>query len=121
MERKRIKCWEWKVQIADCRYRPLDQIYDNYNPNKPQTSKDYYIHPKWTDAEVKQFRKNVRRQNICVRYGLSYYSRTLERHLIPSDKILKLKKISPVGAKKHLNDVWEPSYISPPTNKKPFA
>ncbi|RLE53976.1 MAG: Fe-S oxidoreductase, partial [Candidatus Methanomethylicota archaeon] len=32
MEKKRIKCWEWKVQIADCRYRPLDQTFDNYNP-----------------------------------------------------------------------------------------
>jgi len=31
MEKKRLKCLEWKVQISDCRYRPLDQIHDNYN------------------------------------------------------------------------------------------
>ncbi len=79
MEKKRLKCWEWKVQISDCRYRPLDQTYDNYNPRRKQTSKDYFIHPKWTDAEVKQFRKNVRRQNICVRMGTDTYSKSLER------------------------------------------
>jgi hypothetical protein len=116
MEKKRIKCWEWKVQIADCRYRPLDQTFDNYNPQKPQTNKDYYIHPKWTDAEVKQFRKNVRRQNICIRYNLSYYSESLERHLLSKRKILGLKKLSFKEAKKILNDAWDPSSFSPPNN-----
>ena len=79
MEKKRIKCLEWRVQIADCRYRPLDQLYDNYDPRIiGQTSKDYYIHEKagWTDALVKQFRKNVRRQNICVRHGFPFYSKS---------------------------------------------
>jgi len=81
MERKRIKCLEWNVQIADCRYRPLDQISDNYNPRKEQTDKDYHIHTEagWTDALVKQFRKNVRRQNICVRHGFPFYSKDFER------------------------------------------
>jgi len=31
MEKKRIKCWEWKVQISDCRFRPLTQSFDRYN------------------------------------------------------------------------------------------
>jgi len=66
------------VQIADCRYRPLDQRYDNYNPKKTQTNDDYYIHPKWTDRLVKKFRKNVRRQNICVRMDLEHYDAELE-------------------------------------------
>jgi len=78
MERKRRKCFEWRVQISDCRFRPLDQRYDNYNPKKTQTNDDYYIHPKWTDKLVKQFRKNVRRQNICVRMNLKHYSVKLE-------------------------------------------
>jgi len=117
MERKRIKCWEWKVQIADCRFRPLDQTYDNYDPNKEQTEKDYYIHPNWTDAEVKQFRKNVRRQNICVRYGLPYYSRTLERHLLPPVEISKLKKLPFSKAKRKLKDAWDPSKICLPNKK----
>jgi hypothetical protein len=102
------------VQIADCRYRPLDQTYDNYSSSRSQTNKDYYIHPKWTDAEVKQFRKNVRRQNICVRYGLLYYSKTLEKHLISPAETLKLKKLSPAEAKKWLDDIWDPSCFSPP-------
>jgi hypothetical protein len=114
MEKKRIKCWQWRVQIADCRYRPLDQTYDNYSSSRSQTNKDYYIHPKWTDAEVKQFRKNVRRQNICVRYGLLYYSKTLEKHLISPAETLKLKKLSPAEAKKWLDDIWDPSCFSPP-------
>ena len=61
MEEKRIKCWEWNTQIADCRYRPLDQTYDNYHPKKSQTLMDYFIHENWTDAIVKQFRNNVRK------------------------------------------------------------
>jgi hypothetical protein len=79
MEKKRKKCWEWKVQIADCRFRPLDQLYDNYHPTKTQTSDDYYIHPKWTDKIAKESRRNVRRQNICVRMGFEEYNRELER------------------------------------------
>lgn len=81
MEHKRKKCWEFGVQIIDCRYRPLDQTHDRYNPHtwqSGQTEKDYYIHPLWTDAEVRKFRKNVREQNICIRHGFSYYSRELE-------------------------------------------
>jgi len=31
LEAKREKCFEWNVQIADCRYRPLNQTFDNYN------------------------------------------------------------------------------------------
>ncbi|MEM2258365.1 MAG: Fe-S oxidoreductase [Candidatus Thermoplasmatota archaeon] len=114
MEKKRIKCWEWKVQIADCRYRPLNQTYDNYDPKKHQTTEDYYIHPKWTDGEVKQFRKNVRSQNICVRYNLNYYSPNLERCVIPKKEILNFKNLSFREAKKILTDAWDPSCFTPP-------
>ncbi|CAB1065495.1 hypothetical protein D1BOALGB6SA_10292 [Olavius sp. associated proteobacterium Delta 1] len=70
MEQKRLICRDWNVQIFDCRYRPLDQLYDNYNPRaKSQTDKDYYIHPGWTDAQIRQFRKNVRKQNIMIRFN----------------------------------------------------
>lgn len=92
MERKRIKCFDWGVQIADCRYRPLDQTFDNYNPRKykyGQTEEDYYIYKKggWTDAKIRQFRKNVRRQNICVRQKLNFYSKDLERKRLSKKKI----------------------------------
>ncbi len=94
MEKKRHKCWEWKVQIADCRYRPLDQTYDNHDPKKQQTRDDYYIHPNWTDSEVKQFRRNVRRQNICVRHGFSFYSRDLEQKRINQEIAGRIKNMS---------------------------
>ncbi|MBD3215249.1 MAG: Fe-S oxidoreductase [Candidatus Lokiarchaeota archaeon] len=84
MERKRIKCWEWKVQISDCRFRPLDQTFDEYSGQKfrkGQTSKDYYIHQKagWTDKKIRKFRKEIRRQNICVRLNIQFYTNEIER------------------------------------------
>ena len=80
LEKKRIKCNKWGVQIADCRFRPLNQTYDNYNPySNNQNNEDYYIHKRWTDLEIKRFRKNVREQNICIRHGFKEYSRILER------------------------------------------
>ncbi len=81
MEKKRTKCFEMGVQIADCRYRPLNSTFDNYKPNKiNQTCEDYYIHSNWTDSEIKQFRRNVRRHNICIRHRIDWteYSREVE-------------------------------------------
>ncbi len=80
MLKKLKQCKKWSVQIADCRYRPLNQTYENYNPRKRQTNKDYYIHPKWTDRQIKLFRKKVRQQNIMIRHGFDFYSRELERY-----------------------------------------
>lgn len=81
-EAKRKLCRRWGVQVADCRYRPLDQTYDNYDPRawrKGQGPEDYYIHPHWTDRQIRLFRRNVRRHNICVRHGFSRYVKSLER------------------------------------------
>lgn len=73
MTNKRLKCKEWGVQIADCRYRPLNQTFDRYNPYaEKQTSQDYYIHWKWTDELVRKFRRDVRRQNIGIRLDREY-------------------------------------------------
>jgi hypothetical protein len=82
LEQKRNKCFEWGVQISDCRYRPLNQTFDNYDSRqKGQTSSDYYIHSNWTDLQVRQFRKNVRIHNICIRHRLKFneYSRDREK------------------------------------------
>ncbi len=90
MEKKRKKCYEWGVQIADCRFRPLNQTFDYYFPHKKnQTSKDYYIHPEWTDELIKKFRRNVRKHNICIRYNIPWnkYAQKLER--INSKKMIK--------------------------------
>ena len=77
-------CSRWGVQIADCRYRPLDSLKDDYNPGKfrtGQTEDDYYIHTKsgWSDQKIRDFRKRVRQHNIWIRYakdkGLAYDQR----------------------------------------------
>jgi len=80
MLKKLKQCKIWGVQIADCRYRPLNQTFDNYNPfKKNQSNKDYFIHPKWTDRQIKLFRRKVRQQNIMIRHGFDLYSKELER------------------------------------------
>jgi hypothetical protein len=122
MERKRIKCWEWKVQIADCRYRPLNQTFDEYKPlKKNQTNRDYHIHSEagWTDALVKQFRKNVRRQNICVRHGFPFYSKGFENKTFAKEVMRKVKLLAIREEKiKYLQqikaDYWLPDEISYP-------
>jgi hypothetical protein len=92
MEQKRLKCWEWQIQILGSRFRPLDVIYDNYNVRNPQTSEDYYINPKWTDKTVKTFHMNVRKQNICVRTGSLFYSLDKKYKDLPeNDKKLLIK------------------------------
>jgi len=119
MENKRIKCYEWKVQISDCRNRPLIQLHDNYEPRKDQNDgMDYHINPNWTDAEVKQFRKNVRRHNICVRQNLRFHSKILEHKRIFSKEQIQALKFMPFEeAKKYLPDLWIPSEITPPKNR----
>jgi len=122
MERKRIKCWEWKVQIADCRYRPLDQTFDEYKPmKKDQTDKDYHIHTEagWTDALVKEFRKNVRRQNICVRHRFPFYSNIFEHKKVENEVMKAVKFLATKDEKiRYLQqiktDYWFPGEITYP-------
>ena len=128
MEKKRIKCFRWCVQIADCRNRPLDRTDDNYNPRaykKGQTEEDYHIHKEtgWTDSLVRQFRKNIRRQNICVRHGFSFYSKDLERMTISKEKIIKIMNhVEELGIKrekkKYLKKIginyWFPDEVTHP-------
>ncbi len=122
MEKKRIKCFEWKVQIADCRYRPLNQLYDNYVPViKGQTSEDYYIHSKagWNDFLIKQFRRNVRQQNICVRQGFPFYSKYFERKKVGREVTRKVKEFENINDKIRFMesigaDYWFPDKIRYP-------
>lgn len=97
MEEKRMRCFEWEVQISDCRYRPLTQLFDHYVPlRRNQTNEDYYIHESagWSDLLVKQFRRNVREQNICIRQGLPFYSHEFEAMSIEKDTIKKISGIT---------------------------
>jgi hypothetical protein len=114
MEKKRLKCWEWKVQITDCRYRPITQPYDNFNSRIPQTPEDYFIHQKWSDAEVKQFRRNVRRQNICVRQGFRFHSGLLERKRVSKKLSMKLRFLPQKAILKRVQDAWFPDEICKP-------
>jgi len=112
MEEKRIKCWEWKTQISDCRFRPLYQTSDNYKPRLIQTSEDYHIHEGWTDSSVKQFRSNVRRQNICIRQEIKFYSKCFEfmkvkKSFIRDTKKMNKREIQKLMRKKGF-DYWFP-------------
>jgi hypothetical protein len=82
LEKKRQKCYEWGIQISDCRFRPLNQTFDNYDSHSlGQTAEDYYIHSNWTDEQIRQFRRNVRRHNICIRQQIKWdeYSKKKEK------------------------------------------
>lgn len=125
MEKKRIICWEWGVQIADCRYRPLDQTFDDYNPmKKGQTNNDYYIHKEagWTDALVRQFRKNVRQQNICVRHRFPFFSKIYEKKRVKNEIMRATKHKETKEEKiKYLKEkeisFWFPDAITYPSGK----
>lgn len=112
LEAKRVECFKMGVQITDCRFRPLDLHYDNYNPakRKNQTSKDYFIHKKWSDKAIRKFRRNVRRHNICVRHDVDYHSSLMERKKIPQDLASEFKEFSYNQIdKKILPDAWAPA------------
>jgi hypothetical protein len=67
MRRKLDACRRWRVRVIDCRFRPLDQTFDDYRPGPGvQEPGAYYIHPRWTDREVRSFRQAVRHQNIAI-------------------------------------------------------
>lgn len=112
LEAKRVECFKMGVQITDCRFRPLNLHYDNYSPAKRngQTSRDYFIHKKWSDKAIRKFRRNVRRHNICVRHEVDYHSALLERKKIPKDLAGELRTLSYNQVdKKILPDAWTPS------------
>jgi len=85
MREKLEACRRWGVRVSDCRYRPLDSTEDNYRPGqKPQSTDEYYIHPGWTDAQVRRFRRAVRHQNIAIMLRLpdNRYVQGCEQRLI---------------------------------------
>lgn len=109
MEKKRVKCAEWGVQITDCRYRPLERTDDEYSPHKKhQTNADYHINPNWTDFEIRKFRRNIRRHNICMRHEVDYHSSLLERKKIPKDEASKYREMNYDEVKNYIPDAWSP-------------
>ena len=92
IEEKRQKCFEWQVQISDCRFRPLNSTFDNYNPLlKQQSNQDYHINSNWTDELVRTFRRNVRKHNICLRYRIAWNSYDKKKEGTQSSVLVELK------------------------------
>ena len=115
LEKKRVKCAEWDTQITDCRYRPLNQTFDEYKPAKTsgQTCRDYWINPNWSDAEVRKFRRNVRRHNICIRHGVDYHSALLERKKVPQKDAAIYRQMKYDEAVDYIPDIWTPFKFHP--------
>ena len=112
LEKKRAQCFEWGVQVSDCRYRPLNRLKDGYNPNKRKQGPDeYYIHNNWTDEEVRQFRRNVRRHNICIRHNMKYHSRMAELKKISKEDSMLIRDMTAEQAMATgiIDDAWNPS------------
>lgn len=103
LEEKRRKCFELGIQIMDCRYRPLTLLRDGYRSHKPLDD-NYYIHPNWSNREVRQFRKNVRRHNICVRWRMTDYYDGLKQKIMSKEEYMKLS----TKEKEELEGFWNP-------------
>ncbi|MBP5421689.1 MAG: Fe-S oxidoreductase [Paludibacteraceae bacterium] len=110
LENKRRYCWDWKVQVTNCRYRPLDALDDLFQGRKKnQTTEDYYIHPNWSDEEVKKYNQNVRRHNMCLRFGTLFHSRKMQYKKISKEMSNFCRYMTPQEASKYLDDVWNPA------------
>lgn len=110
LENKRRYCWDWKVQVTNCRYRPLDALFDEFQGKKiDQTNEDYYIHPNWSDDLVKKFNQNVRRHNMCLRFGTLFHSRKMQYKKVSKEMSNFCRKMTPQEASEYLDDVWNPA------------
>jgi len=115
LENKRLKCWEWGVQISDCRFRPLNQLYDSFNSRRRQTSANYYIHSNWKDEEVKQFRANVRKHNICARHKFRFHSTILEQMRLSKRRAKEFRVMPRSEVRRILSDAWFPDEFHGPS------
>lgn len=94
LQSKVEQCYRWDVQVADCRYRPLDLFEDGYKSYRRQQSQgEYYVHSGWADADVRGLRREVRINNICLRYRIprERYSKSLEQLAGPERRRIALK------------------------------
>ena len=99
-------------ELEKKRARPLWKLSDGYNPHKRSQGKDeYYIHEGWTDEEVRQFRRNVRRHNICIRHNMKYHSRKAEIKKISKEESMRIRNMTydEIVADGAVDDAWDPS------------
>jgi len=78
----------------------------------------YYIHEKagWSDSLIKQYRRNIRQQNICIRQRFPFYSKYFERKKVGREVTRKVKELRKIKEKiKFLEsieaDYWFPGKI----------
>ena len=112
LEKKRAKCFEWGVQVSDCRFRPLNKIEDGYSSyKKSQEPSEYYVHEDWSDEKVRQFRRNVRRHNICIRHNMKYHSRKAELKKITKKESMIIRDMDADQAMASgiIDDAWDPA------------
>ena len=110
LEKKRVKCAEWGVQVDNCRFRPLNSTFDKFNGHKTsgQSSNEYYIHPNWSDVKIRKFNRNIRRHNISIRHLKTWHSAKLETHKFSVDVCNALLELSYDEVKPILPDAWSP-------------
>lgn len=110
LEFKRMYCWYWRVQVTNCRFRPLDQLNDNFKGKKKnQTIVEYYIHPNWSDSMIKQFNRNVRKHDMSIRFRSKFHSPSMEYKKLPIELHEKLRYAPFSEAYQHLADAWNPN------------
>ena len=114
LEKKRAHCFRWGVQVSDCSFRPLNSLSDGSNPNKrKQDESEYYVHDGWSDEKVRQFRRNVRRHNICIRHNMKYHSRQAELKKITKEESMVIRNMGADEAMATgiVDDVWDPAKV----------
>lgn len=112
LERKRVAVFNMGCMIMDCRYRPLTQTFDEYNPFKEQDNTDYYINPNWSDTQIKTFKRNVRYTNICIMFKLKYFCKELIYKQVTSEEKQMIKKYSFEELKEKGYRVWNPAVLN---------
>jgi len=66
------------------------------------------------DEDVKQYRRNIRRHNICVRHGFRFHSSVLERKG-PIRKCTITGKNDRCGDNRKVPDIWFPDKYTKPS------
>lgn len=110
LEYKRMYCYDWGVQVTPCRFRPLDSLSDGYvGKCRSQSGDKYFIHPNWTDRQIRQFSRNVRQHNVSIRYRGKYYSAKVEYNKLSFEEHKKVRYMKFSEVLKYLDDVWNPN------------
>ena len=112
LEKKRLKCYEYGVQVNHCRYRPLNLTKEWYVPRRKNQVDDYYIHDNWTDYEVKKFSRNVRAHNSCLRWDTNFHSYDFEKRRCSKELRDNIRHAPFEEAVKYFPDAFNPAIFN---------